>query len=250
MNNPDILELEYEVRGFDCGYGGSFKALSLANFFQEAACLDAVRRGFGMGKLASAGHTWMLSRIDFRIDRLPDEGERVKIRTWPSGCQRLFALRDIVLEDSSGGSLVKAVYAYIIVDVTARKPLRPEHALSPELLGAQGAHSIPDFRLGTSPIAEPESVYELTARPRHIDENGHVNNGHIMDWLVDAASERLERFPSELKIDFIQEVLEGDRLEAVVGTPSKGDAPAPSEHALATELRRDGVAVARAEFLF
>lgn len=247
MTNPDITELECEVRGFDCGYGGAFKALSLANFFQEAACLDAARRGFGMGDLASAGHTWMLSRIDMRMEGLPKEGDRVKVRTWPSGHERLFALRDLVLEDL-GGSLVKAVFAYIIVDVVARKPLRPEHALSPEFLGAQGAHAIADFRLGTSPIAGPESVYELTARPRHIDENGHVNNGHIIDWLVDAASERLARFPSELKIDFIQEVLQGDRLEAVIGTPSKSDASVPSDHALSTELRRDGKAVARAEF--
>ena len=205
-----------------------------------------------MGDLASAGHTWMLSRVDLRIAGLPKEGARVKVRTWPSGHERLFALRDVVLEDSGGSPLVSAVYAYIIVDVAARKPLRPEHALSPEFLGAQGAHSVADFRLGTSPLAEAEPVYELTARPRHIDENGHVNNGHIMDWLVDAASGRLSRLPSGLRIDFIQEVLKGDRLEAVAGKPSKPYASspeaAPLEMALSTELRRDGAAVARAEF--
>jgi acyl-ACP thioesterase len=248
MSASDVFELECEVRGFDCGYGSSFKALSLANFIQEAACLDAARRGFGMGDLASAGHTWMLSRIDLRIDGLPREGDRVKVRTWPSGHERLFALRDVVLEDAAGSALVRAVYAYIIVDVAARKPLRPEHALAPEFLGARGAHSIADFRLGTSPLAGAEPVYELTARPRHIDENGHVNNGHIIDWLVDAASERLPRLPSELRVDFIQEVLKGDRLEAVAGAPESAPAAPVPAAVLSTELRRDGAAVARAEF--
>jgi acyl-ACP thioesterase len=248
MSASEIFELECEVRGFDCGYGSSFKALSLANFIQEAACLDAARRGFGMGDLSSAGHTWMLSRIDLRIDGLPREGDRVKVRTWPSGHERLFALRDVVLEGAGGSALVRAVYAYIIVDLAARKPLRPEHALSPEFLGAQGAHAIADFRLGTSPLSGAEPVYELTARPRHIDENGHVNNAHIMDWLVDAASERLSRPPSELRIDFIQEVLKGDRLEAVAGVPEASPRASPPATALSTELRRDGKPVARAEF--
>ena len=30
-------ETRHWVRGFDCGYGGPFKALSLADYFQEAA---------------------------------------------------------------------------------------------------------------------------------------------------------------------------------------------------------------------
>lgn len=250
--DKNLLEIEYEVRGFDCGYGGPFRILSLANFFQEAAGMDAVRRGFGMGDLSAAGHTWMMSRMDLRIEALPKEGDRVKVRTWPSGCERLFALRDAVLEAADGGVLAKAVYAYIIVDIAARKPLRPEHVLSAETLGDRGAHAIGDLHLGASPLASGEAVYELRARPRHLDENGHVNNAHILDWLADAASERLPRLPRAVRVDFLQEVLKGDLLEAVAG-PTKGaaaagavDAPAP----IGTELRRDGAAVARAEFLF
>jgi medium-chain acyl-[acyl-carrier-protein] hydrolase len=252
MFDSNHLEIEYEVRGFDCGYGGPFTPLALANFLQEAAGVDATRRGFGMGDLAAAGHTWMLSRFDMRIDGLPRAGDRVKVSTWPAGCERLFALRDIVLKAEDGTSLVRAVYAYLVVDVAARKPLRPERAFDAELLGP-AEHAIGDPRLGTQALETVEPAYELRARPRHIDHNGHVNNAHIVDWLVDAAAGKAaeagggasRRLPTELRVDFLQEVLEGDLIEAVVGR-----AAGAATNVVSSELRRGGVACARAELVF
>lgn len=245
---PDF-STDYLVRGFDCRYGGPFAPLSLANFFQEAAGLHADRLGIGMAALAASGRTWMLSRIQLRIEGLPREGDRVRVRTWPSGCDRLFALRDLVLEAESGQALVRAVYAYLVVDLAARKPLRPERALGSDWVGG-AEHALAGLSLGAEPSSELAPAYELRARPRHIDENGHVNNAHYIDWLVDAAAglapgaaaEGQAGAPRELKVDFIREVLCGELLEALAG-------PLPGGR-VGTELRRGGEAVARAELAF
>jgi len=79
------LEIRYEVRGYDCGYGGPLTPLALANFFQEAAGAHASQIGIGMEDLWAKGLTWMLSRIDIRIESLPQAGQTVIARTWPSG---------------------------------------------------------------------------------------------------------------------------------------------------------------------
>jgi len=239
--------LEYEVRGFDCGYGGPLRPLSLANFLQEAAGAHASVLGIGMGELFARGHTWMLSRIDMRIDRLPKEGDRVRVVTRPSGIERLFALRDLVLEDEAGRAFVRAVYAYLVVDIEARRPLRPERALPAAPLGSP-LHCIEDLAFGAAAIAvstrpamdvvtasSAGAAYRLVARSRHIDHNGHVNNAHIIDWLVDAALGSsdskasgsassgaglgAEGFASvrSLKVDFVQEILEGEEIEASAG---------------------------------
>jgi len=42
------LEIHYEVRGYDCGYGGPLKPFALANFFQETAGVHATVLGIGM----------------------------------------------------------------------------------------------------------------------------------------------------------------------------------------------------------
>jgi medium-chain acyl-[acyl-carrier-protein] hydrolase len=241
MDTKGAFSVEYAVHGFDCGYGGPFSPFSLANYFQEAAGLDADRLGFGMADLAAAGRTWMLSRIVMRIDGLPREGDRVRARTWPSGCERLFALRDLVLEDEAGGMLVRAVYAYLVVDVASRKPLRPDRALDGSRLGSP-EHALADFEIGAASPPELEPVYELRARARHIDHNGHVNNAHYVHWLVDAAAGRAHGALRELKVDFLREVLENERLEARFGELPGGR--------VGTELRRGGEVVARAELSF
>ena len=41
MNESLFSELEFDVHGFDCGYGGPLRAFALANFLQEAAGASA-----------------------------------------------------------------------------------------------------------------------------------------------------------------------------------------------------------------
>jgi len=55
MGDFDTFSVDYEVRGFDCGYGGPFTPLALANYFQEAAGLHAERLGIGMAEAGQRG---------------------------------------------------------------------------------------------------------------------------------------------------------------------------------------------------
>jgi acyl-CoA thioesterase FadM len=241
--------IEYEVRGFDCGYGGPLRPLPMANFLQEAAAGHAYALGFGIDDMRAKGQTWMLAKIDLRVDRLPRESEAVRARTWPSGLDRLLALRDILLETDEGESLVRAVYAYLVVDIEARRPLRPERA-QPALaeLDVSGlGHCIADrsFGAGQIDVAQRVVSFAETASARHLDDNGHVNNAHIVDWLVDAVP-RAARGSGELaglRIDFLREALEGDLLEL-----AHGPAAREGEAAVAlTEIAREGEVIARAE---
>ena len=85
MNDTLHTTLEFEIHGYDCGYGGPLRAFALVNFLQEAAGVSAASLGFGMEDLHAKGRTWMLSRLDLRADELPRDGERVIVRTWPAG---------------------------------------------------------------------------------------------------------------------------------------------------------------------
>jgi len=239
--------IEFEVRGFDCGYGGSLRAFALANFLQEAAGANAARLGFGMGELNSGGRTWMLSRLDLRVDALPAEGERVAVRTWPAGAKRLFAMRAIEMRGAEGRSLVRAVYAYLIVDVAARRPLRPQSVFGSEFPGEGLALPVADYSFDIPEANGAQLSFAQRVCRRHIDNNGHANNAHIVNWLVDAASPGAGPGPGalgSLRVEFSAEALEGDELAATRGALVKAE---PGRAAAAvTELRRGEVKVARA----
>ena len=245
MNEGLFSELEFDVHGFDCGYGGPLRAFALANFLQEAAGASAARLGFGMEDLHAKGRTWMLSRLDLRVDELPLEGARVLVRTWPAGTRKLFAFREFSMNGSDGKSLVRAVYAYLIVDIAARRPLRPESVFGSDTPDAGVPHAVADFAFDIPSDIDMVPAFTQSVRGRHIDHNGHANNAHLVDWLVDAAGGDGEL--SALRVEFLAEALDGDLLAAAGGVPPlpvfrEGEA---AHQAVAT-LSRDGTAVARA----
>jgi hypothetical protein len=107
---------------------------------------------------------------------------------------------------------------------------------------------IPDYSFDI-PGAEASVVsFTQRVRGRHIDYNGHANNAHLINWLVDAAmpeGQRRELF--SLRVEFAAEALEGDELDATYG-PADGPSVAPCQGVeyLTTELRRGDLKVAAA----
>ena len=238
--------LEFDIHGYDCGYGGPLRAFALVNFLQEAAGENATRLGFGMADLHARGWTWMLSRLDLRVDELPRDGEKVFVRTWPAGTRKLFAYRDIAMAGADGRSLVRAVYAYLIVDIAARRPLRPESVFGPVPPHPDDPHPVPDFAYDIPAAVDLVPQFTQCVRGRHIDHNGHANNAHLVNWLVDASgcSEAL----SALRVEFTAEALEGNLLAASRCEVSDGSpfGPGLAASSAIAELRCGETKVARA----
>ncbi|HTX74096.1 MAG TPA: acyl-ACP thioesterase domain-containing protein [Rectinemataceae bacterium] len=244
MTSIAPFELAYETRGFDCGYGGPLKPLPLMNILQEAAGAHADRLGWGIEDLMADGKTWMLSRMELRIDRLPRTGEQLVIETWPAGLDRLFALRDFALRSAAGQLLVRAVYAYLIVDRVSHRPLRPERILGSAITEGAKPHPVAEPSFAVPQVPTSPAAVELRASPRHLDNNGHVNNAHIVDWLVDAVPRalRAERELRSLRVEFLAETLDGDEIRSFSGSSGGGE----SRPSIVTELRRGEEPIARA----
>ena len=230
------FETRHRVWGYDCGYGGPFSPLAMADYFQEIAGDHAATLGVGMGSMFAQGRTWMLSRVDIKAEALPKSGDEVLLRTWPAGTDRLFALRCIEMVSSSGELLAGALYEYLIVDMEKRKPLRPERILDPGMKCelprpypdlAPGLHDHPAFAGKDRETVWTES-FRLSASPRHIDYNGHVNNAHIINWLCDAVpkAERIDGRAARIKVDFVAELRLGEEITALYadGGPTSGGA--------------------------
>ncbi|MDX9826278.1 MAG: thioesterase [Spirochaetia bacterium] len=224
----EALDTEHLIRGYDCGYGGPLRPFALANFFQEAAGEHAAKLGLGMEALFSLGRTWMLSRIDIEIDRLPLTGDRVVVKTWPFGTERIFAMRCMELLDSQGSRMAGALYNYFIYDIENGRPLRPERILDPGLKGdrplpyadlAPGLHEpglFPAELPGNPEESGWKPAFSLDVAHRHIDNNGHVNNAYFVNWLCDAVppEARGSGLAKRIKVDFLSEAKRGEFLKA------------------------------------
>lgn len=211
----NLYSREFSISSFDLNPKGQARLTTMANFFQELAYHHANQLGFGYKDMKERQTMWVLSRMRIRMERYPVWDEQIVMETWPSGVDKLFALRDFRIRDMEGKVIGVASTAWLILNIETHRLIRPKEALE-------------HFKL----IVHPEQVFkealdkielEGESSPMHLhkvvfsdlDIVGHVNNVKYMEWCIDCltADKEPEREIRELEINFNQEALFGDVIE-------------------------------------
>lgn len=229
MRAMSITRATFTVHSFDADAFGVLAPAALAGYLQETAGRSADALGFGFADLNRNGMTWVLARQQVQLDAPVLWGETLEVETWPSGVDRLAALRDFrLLRD--GAEVGRALTTWFAIDVATRRPVRPEKIL-PESRLAQSTHVLP---LGSPPpgaLDRPDVDRRFQVRFADIDANLHVTNSSYVAWALEALDEvtwRSRRLTS-IDVQFLAEcnlgayvrcrsaaIGEGERLHAIV----------------------------------
>ena len=196
---------QFTVRAYETDANGTLAVRSLCDFLQEAAGNHARSYGVSVDQLLDKGLTWILSRLRLKIERLPVNGERLTIRTWPAGVERLFALRDFIVSDAEDNVIAAAISAWLILDTRSKRPVRVQTQFVPPAAARPRALAAHFEKL---PVAEtPDLEQEITIRWSDLDVNRHVNNSRYAEWAVEGAavSPGLRGQLARLDIDFVAE---------------------------------------------
>jgi acyl-ACP thioesterase len=175
----------FPVRSYEVDAFGLLSPQALAGYLQEIAGHHAEELGVGMEALREKGQAWVLGRQRVEILRPIAEGEVLEVETWPSGANRLAALRDFVVRGRDGEAAARAVTAWFVLDLEARRPLRPDRVLDPRL-HPEREHALPppDGRLPE--VGSPELERRFEVRYRDIDRVMHVANACYLGWAAEA----------------------------------------------------------------
>jgi medium-chain acyl-[acyl-carrier-protein] hydrolase len=171
----------YEVDAF-----GTLALPALSGYLGEVAGLHAAELGVGLDALMARGFTWVLVRqwLDHPVPvRL---GETIEIETWPSGIDRLAAVRDFVVRREDGTEVARATTHWFVLDLATRRPVRPSEVLDPRFPREPGAPAAP-FAAGKLPeLRAWEFQKRFHVRYGDIDVNLHVTNTSYVTWALEA----------------------------------------------------------------
>lgn len=214
----DVFTKEFSISSFDLNPKGQARLTSMANFFQEVAYHHASELGLGYDDMKSRETTWVLSRMRIHMKRYPVWNERIRLETWPSGAERLFALRDFRVLDMQGEIIGMASTAWLILDINTHRLIRPKDMME------QFKLIIRDVQMFDKPLDKISLPGESTILKQHqvafsdLDIVGHVNNVRYMEWCIDAATTtaNAELDIREFEINFNNEALFGDCI-AIAG---------------------------------
>jgi acyl-CoA thioesterase FadM len=191
--------LRFPVHSFDADAFGQLSPAALAGYLQEAAGRSADALGFGLQALNERGLTWVLARSQIALDLPIRWGDVLEVDTWPSGVDRLAALRDFRLR-RDGAEIGRALTTWFAIDLATRRPVKPQQLL-PEERHAQTPHVLAP---AAAPIAAPataEVERRFQVRFADIDANLHVTNASYVAWALEAVEEPFWRAARVAAID-------------------------------------------------
>lgn len=207
---------ERVVSCYEADSNHNFRPTAMLDLMQEAAGRDASTLGFGYDDMISENTAWVLSRTRICFHKYPKWRDTVRLKTWHKGANRIFYLRDFMLESPDGELLVSATTSWLIIDLATRRMVR-NTTLAENFDNSEMGDAIEEQagKVMLPKGLEPELVHTHKVVWSDIDTNGHVNNVKYAVWALDAVDYDIlkEKSMKEMLINYDTEVMRDQTVE-------------------------------------
>jgi medium-chain acyl-[acyl-carrier-protein] hydrolase len=249
----------YSVHTYELEPRQQVSIQAICNFIVDAAGRNVHDLGLSIPQLLEKGRTWFFTRFLIRMYEYPGWKIKIRIQTWPSGTQRLLALRDWRL--FRGQRLIgEATSGWLMIDKRNRRPVRLENdARWNEVVHLERA--IDYYFAKLPPLDDRRPLVaekEFSVRYADVDINRHANYLAYIHWILEGvpAEVRAEKTVAEMEVHYLAEANYGED----VNTCSQLDGCENADSGSSTDSRivlrhslvrsQDGLEVARARTIW
>lgn len=181
-----IYSGEFIIRTFEIDGHRRCTAASLLKLMQEAAMQNVVDLGLSVWDLAAQNISWVVLRMDVDFFRLPMLGEKIRVVTYGSGFEKLFAYRDYRVYDEQNNLLAQASSTWLMMDVHTRKMARiPDYIMAFETPPREECLPRPLSRMPKWEEHTPQMERSFRVNWHELDFNRHLNNIYYMQWMLE-----------------------------------------------------------------
>ncbi|MCY9807168.1 thioesterase [Lentilactobacillus senioris] len=179
---------------------------------------EAQNRDLGIDHdiLGQQGLGWVVTSYSMKVNRMPRVDEVITVTTRGTSYNRFFALREFWVVDATGQELVKIDSIWVLMDEVKRKIT----TISPEIVAQYESELVKKMPKLPRPTAPETVIAEKNYQIRYtdIDFNGHVNNAHYLEWVVDTLPMTFleQHTPKAINIRFENEVVYGQTVQGTV----------------------------------
>lgn len=241
MQKSNTLHTErFTIRANEVDVNGNLTLFSLCHFFQEVAGNNAKDLSFDITDLQDQDMTWVLHRMDIKINAYPKWRDTITIETWPAAGDTLRAFRNYRVLNQEGIELGCCLSYWMMINLKTRRPVRmPQSILDTRFTKRQHVLEVKSNRISKIETLNPTS---FNVRRSDTDMNLHVNNATYINWMLDSIPLEKAQSLSDFDIIYMNESVEGDTVSSVF------------ENAMEKTLRfqltnQDGKVIALAEAL-
>jgi acyl-ACP thioesterase len=212
-----LYEESLKVRTYDVDFKNQLKVNSIFNFMQDIASEHAKDLGVGWNDLQDAGLFWALSWVKIVFLNYPKFGDSIRIKTWPKGIYRLYALRDFLLSNYKNDIFCRAATAWLLVNVNSKR-VNDLKNLPKDIPYLSEENALTDLPEKINFENKKENIFKKQIVYTDIDMNLHVNNEKYIEFILNCYSQEhyFKNNIKSLQVSFLSETKFGENLEISV----------------------------------
>ncbi|MCL2865683.1 MAG: thioesterase [Lachnospiraceae bacterium] len=202
-----MYTFDSKVRYSEIDTDGKLSLLSLVSYFQDCSNFQSTELGMDVEALKANNRAWVLAGWQIEIDCYPKLGEKIKVGTFATGVNGLYAHRNFVMYDHAGALLAKADSIWVLLDLGSGRPIRPTEA-DVAAYGIFQALEMRDEGKKIKKAAKLETLPTFTVKKKYLDTHKHVNNVKYIEMALDYISEDMD--VRQLRVEYKKSALYGD----------------------------------------
>lgn len=199
-----IHEETFRIRAYEINERKTASIPALVRLMQETAMQHVLKLKLSVWDLEPQNLAWVLIRKTMRTIRYPLLGERIRIRTHPSGFEKIFTYRDFLIFDEQDQIIASASTCWLLMNTRERKMTRipPVFLEFNDLLPDPTTFlPRPDTRIPA--VEKVDYSQHFTVQRHELDFNLHLNNTFYVQWMLEALPETVLAQASMQKMDLI-----------------------------------------------
>ena len=207
------LTMKFRLQAADTDFTARWKAASILSYMQILADNHAEMLCCSQRDMEKENHVWVIARLRVDMQRYPQYGDTVSIKTWPGFPDRLTFPRYFHFADESGSILGSATSKYMLIDMATHAFLKPADSDVYRMIDCLCADENPQPERIRLKSATRSSVFRVPAFS-DIDMNHHMNNARYAEWVCDLFSTAHfeTRALQKLQINFVSDGIEGQEI--------------------------------------
>ncbi len=213
---PIVHEAEFQIRTYDIDSRKIATLPALVRLMQEAAMEQVIKLGISVWDLEPHDISWILMRNHMEVVRLPRLGEKIRVRTHPSGFERVYTYRDFRIFDETGVQIASSSTAWLLMNTKTRRLTRiPAFILKlEERLPAPETYLSRVNTKMDKEMAEVQWEKSFRVNWHDLDFNKHLNNTYYIQWMLESLPQRVldHKQLVDMQVQYQSEALLEDRV--------------------------------------
>lgn len=183
---PDTFTISTTITAAGCNAQMQMPPSALVEMLINAATAHANALDIGYSRLVRSGMAWVLSRLAYQVERMPELDDKISITTWVESFNRHFSQRNfIICANDTNIGYARTVWAAI--DINARRPA--DLSVIVDSVPCRGDIDCPIAPPAkVRPITQPDATGHYTVEVSDTDSNRHLTTARYVQLAINTGT--------------------------------------------------------------